>query len=282
MIKRDIPELILFFDLEWVPDAAAAVRLYDLPADISEADAMQVLWEKSRNYSEENPRPFLKYLFSKIVSIAFLSRKIVYIDGVRKIEFSLNSLPKLPLTDPFPGEAFLIDRFLYILGEREPQLVGYNSSTADLQVLIQRGIINEVSAPTFNSRPPKPWEGRDYFNHSEEWHFDILKYFAGYSMAPQLNEIARLCGFPGKLDVNGEQVPDLWLAGEMQKIIEYNCIDTLNTYLVWLRIVYFAGKMKEEEYISEQDEFRMFLDAESEKPQGAYLVRFIEKWDELG
>ncbi len=278
MLKRDIPELILFFDLEWIPDAAAAVRLYDLPPDTSEAEAMDVLWKKSRSFSEETPRPFLKYLVSKIVSIAFLSRKIVYRDGERRIEFSLNSLPKLPIGEPV-DEAYLIERFLYIIGEREPQLVGYNSCESDLQVLIQRALINEVSAPAFNRRPEKPWEGRDYFARSEEWHFDILRYFSRNSMAPQLNEIARLCGFPGKLDVDGQQVPDLWLSGDLQSIVEYNRIDTLNTYLVWLRLVYFAGRLKEDEYVSELDEFRMFLDAEAEKEESEYIARFLEKWD---
>ena len=150
MLKSPLQDLSLFFDLEWVPDASGARRLFDLADDISEIDAMQALWENSPDYKPEtNPRPFLKYMFSRVVSIAFLSRKPVVRDGERLIEFSLNSLPELPLEPEPQNESVLIERFLYILGKRCPQLIGFNSADSDIQVLIQRGMINEVSAPGF-------------------------------------------------------------------------------------------------------------------------------------
>ncbi len=281
MLKNPIPELSLFYDLEWVPDAAGGKRLFDLPDETTELEAMQVLWEHSPQYKEvENPRPFLKYMFSRVVSIAFLSRKSHFNrDRERVTEFSLNSLPKLPLESDSVDEAAIIERFLYIVGDRRPQLVGYNSAESDLQVLIQRGIINEVTAPAFNQRPNKPWEGPDYFDaRNSEAHLDLIKRFSGGAMMPKLDELAKLCGFPGKIDVKGDQVTDLWLGGDLTKIVEYNQIDTLNTYLVWLRVVYFAGQISEEDYISEQEQFREFLESEMEKPEKAFLADFLEKW----
>lgn len=282
MLKSPIPELVLFFDMEWVPDAAGARRLFDLDDETSELDAMQALWEKSPQYdADKNPRPFLKYMFSRIVSIAFLSRKLVVRDGEAVPEFSLNSLPRLPVEVGDPDEVAIIERFLYIVGERRPQLVGFNSIESDLQVLIQRGIINEVTAPAFNQRPNKPWEGDDYFDaRNSEGHLDLIKRFSGGAMMPRLDELAKLCGFPGKIDVKGDQVTDLWLAGELTKIVEYNQIDVLNTYLVWLRTVYFAGRIAEEHYIAEQDYFRAFLESESNKAEKAFLAEFINKWPE--
>ena len=280
MIKSPIQELALFFDLEWVPDANGAKRLFDLPDETTEIEAMQRLWEQAKGYdAETNPRPFLKYMFSRVVSIAFLSRKSVFRDGERVTEFSLNSLPKLPLESDDIDEAAIIDRFLYIVGDRRPQLVGYNSAESDLQVLIQRGLINEVTAPAFNERPGKPWEGPDYFDsRNSEAHFDILKKFSGGAMTPRLDELAKLCGFPGKIDVKGDQVTDLWLARDLTKIVEYNQIDTLNTYLVWLRVVYFAGQLNEEEYLIEQEQFREFLENETQKPEKAFITDFLDKW----
>jgi predicted PolB exonuclease-like 3'-5' exonuclease len=280
MLKAPLQDLSLFFDLEWVPDAAGAKRLFDLADDVSEFDAMQALWENSPDYKPDtNPRPFLKYMFSRVVSIAFLSRKPVIRDGEPFIEFSLNSLPELPL-DPEPqNEAALIERFLYILGKRCPQLIGYNSADSDIQVLIQRGMINEVTAPGFCKRPDKPWEGSDYFRRwDNEDHLDLMKLFSVRGMTPRLDELAKLCGFPGKIDVKGDQVTDLWLAQDLKKIVEYNQIDVLNTYLVWLRIVYFCGKMTEEEYFQEQEQFREFLDAEAQKPEKEFVSEFIDKW----
>ena len=76
MLKNPISELALFFDLEWVPDAASAKRLFDLPEATTEIEAMESLWKHSSKYdAKTNPRPFLKYMFSRVVSIAFLSRQ---------------------------------------------------------------------------------------------------------------------------------------------------------------------------------------------------------------
>lgn len=281
MLKSPIHELALFFDLEWVPDAAGAKRLFDLPDETTEIEAMQKLWEHTNAYdAEKNPRPFLKYMFSRVVSIAFLSRKTHFNrDNERVTDFALNSLPKLPLEADDVDEAYIIDQFLYFVGKRRPQLVGFNSAESDLQVLIQRGLINEVTAPAFNERPNKPWEGPDYFDaRNSEAHFDLLKKFSGGAMTPRLDELAKLCGFPGKIDVKGDQVTDLWLARELTKIVEYNQIDTLNTYLVWLRVVYFAGQLSEEDYHNEQEQFREFLENETQKPEKAFIADFLEKW----
>jgi predicted PolB exonuclease-like 3'-5' exonuclease len=280
MFKTEIPELVLFFDLEWVPDAAGARRLFSLPEETTELEAMQAFWGRA-GATEENPRPFIKYLYSRVVSIAFLSRKRIFRDGEQTIEFSLNSLPRLPLESAAVDEAQIIERFLYIIGERCPQLVGFNSHDSDLQVLIQRGIVNEITAPAFCNRPNKPWEGMDYFDgrNSELAHLDLLKKFSQGAMMPRLDELAKLCGYPGKIDVHGDQVVDLWLAGDVTKIVEYNQIDTLNTYLVWLRMVYFAGRISEENYFAEQEALREFLEAETGKPEKAFVSEFLEKWE---
>ncbi len=280
MLKSPIHELNLFYDLEWVPDAAGAKRLFGLSDDISELDAMQRLWEHSSDYDEVTcPRPFLKYMFSRVVSIAFLSRKTIFRDGENTVEFSLNSLPKLPLESADVDESAVIERFLYIVGDRCPQLVGYNSSESDLQVLIQRAMINEVAAPDFCKRPPRPWDGRDYFDsRNSEAHLDLLKRFSGGKMAPKLDEFAKMCGFPGKIDVKGDQVTDLWLERDVTKIVEYNQIDTLNTYLVWLRMVYFTGHLTEEAYFTELEQFREFLEKETDKPEKVFVRQFLDAW----
>lgn len=283
MLKNPIQDLTLFFDMEWVPDANGARRLFDLSEDVTEVEAMQALWEHSTHYdADKNPRPFLKYMFSRVVSIAFLSRKFYFnTDNERVVEFGLNSFPPLPLAEEPASEAEIIEKFLYSVGKRKPQLVGYNSGESDMQVLIQRGMINEIAAPAICDRPDKPWEGIDYFKRwDNEDHLDLLKLFSSRDMTPRLDELAKLCGYPGKIDVKGDQVTDLWLAGDLTKIVEYNQIDVLNTYLVWLRLVYFAGKITEEDYFIEQEQFREFLESEAAKPEKAFISAFLERWPE--
>ena len=53
MLKNDLSEITFFFDLEWVPDASAVRRLYELPEDVSEAEAIERMWKETKGYSEE-------------------------------------------------------------------------------------------------------------------------------------------------------------------------------------------------------------------------------------
>jgi predicted PolB exonuclease-like 3'-5' exonuclease len=190
----------------------------------------------------------------------------------------LNSFPELP-TNGDCAEGEIIERFLTALGKYRPQLVGFNSLESDVQVLIQRAMINELTAPEFCQRPNKPWEGDDYFDaKNSEGHIDILKRFVGGAMQPKLDEFARLCGYPGKIDVKGDQVTDLWLNRDLTRIVEYNQTDALNTYLLWLRLVHFCGKLESEKYFAEMESFREFLETEVQKPEKAFVGDFLAKW----
>ena len=281
MLKNDLHDPTWFFDLEWVPDAAGAMRLYELPPETTEREAIQKIWEETKGYDVEKcPRPFVKYLFSRVVSIAFLSRRIAFKDGERCVEFGLHSLPKLPYEQQDVDEAEIIGQFLHYIGVRDPALVGYNSAESDMQVLIQRALVHEIRAEEFCVRPNKPWEGRDYFDsRNSEAHLDILKRLSGGAMTPKLNDLARLCNFPGKIDANGAQVVDMWLDRDIRSIVEYNQIDTLNTYLIWLRLINFCGKVTEEEYYAEQEDFHAFLTKLANDTENGHIRRFVAKWD---
>lgn len=280
MLRSNIHDRVWFFDLEWVPDAEAAKILLGLRDDVPESEAFEALWHYG-GATPERPRPFLKYLYSRIVSIAFLTRYVTYDGPESHLEFALHSLPSLPANKEDADEGKLIVAFLDALGRRQPQLVGFNSQESDVQVLIQRGIINQISAPAFCKRPTERWDKNDYFARwDNEFHLDLLKLFSNRAMTPRLNEMAKLCGFPGKIDIDGEQVADLWLQGELNKIVEYNQIDALNTYLLWLRVVYFCGKVTEEQYDLELFTFREFLASEAAKDGKAHIQQFLDKWKE--
>jgi len=60
MLKNDIHDPTWFFDLEWVPDAAGAMRLYDLPPE--ELEKVPTVCGSLRQACEEldKDRAFLK------------------------------------------------------------------------------------------------------------------------------------------------------------------------------------------------------------------------------
>lgn len=98
----------------------------------------------------EDPQPYLKTVMCRIVSIAAVVRKKVRSDV--RLEFV--SLPGLK--DGVQAEGEIIRRFLEAVGNLGAQLVGFNSSNADLPILYQRALANRVTAPTFCHRPENP------------------------------------------------------------------------------------------------------------------------------
>ncbi len=266
-----IHDKIWFFDIEWTPDPAVGRKLYPEAASKSDREVIAEMWTRA-GATEENPRPFVKTALCRILSIAFLSRNT----EDAKPSFSLYSLPQKSDTT----EAQIIDSFLGYVGRREPQLVGFNSVQCDLKILIQRGLANEISAPDFARRPNKPWEGRDYFSDFGDFHIDLLRLIGGqWKDNPSLNEMAAICGFPGKIDVNGEQIAELWLENKLAQIVAYNEFDVLTTYLLWLRMAKFSGFVSENAYFEELEIFKNFL--AEEVSTRAYLQKFLDRWDEI-
>jgi predicted PolB exonuclease-like 3'-5' exonuclease len=76
---------------------------------------------------------------------------------------------------------------------------------------------------------------------------DVLSGFQGRGAAP-LDEIAQLCGLPGKLGMHGSKVWEAWLAGGIDRIRDYCETDALNTFLVFLRFQLIRGRLEREEF----------------------------------
>jgi len=101
-------------------------------------------------------------------------------------------------------------------------------------------------------------------NYISRWHLrhtDLMDVLAGYqnrAWAP-LNEIAVLCGLPGKLGMDGSQVWPAYKRGEIDAIRNYCETDVANTYLLYLRFQHMRGALTPESYDREVALFRKFL-----------------------
>ena len=111
---------------------------------------------------------------------------------------------------------------------------------------------------------------------------DLIKILGGWGKSnPSLHEMALVSGIPGKMGVDGQQVADLWLKGELDRIIAYNECDALTTYLLWLRVGHFSGHLTDKEYDEEQDRVRELLRLEGAKPGRSHLRDFLDMWESL-
>jgi predicted PolB exonuclease-like 3'-5' exonuclease len=275
MFKR-MANCIWAFDAEWVPDPEAGRLLYALPDTMHDREVIAAMWQQA-GATEAEPQPFLKLALCRVVSIAAVMRRVR--DGGR-VQLELLSLPKA--NTPDISEAAILSTFLQAIGTHTPQLVGYNSHRADLKIMIQRGIIHGLHMPAFCRRPEKPWEGVDYFARYGEDHLDLQALVSSFGKGtPSLHELAVLSGIPGKLDVAGANVAQMWLDGDIRKIVAYNETDALTTYLLWLRVAHFIGLVTTEQYGEEQALVRQLIADKVAQPDNAHLRAYLESWDKL-
>jgi predicted PolB exonuclease-like 3'-5' exonuclease len=270
---RFIAPTVMVFDLEWVPDPPAGRRVYNLGEDLPDEEVLKHMWQAA-GATEDDPQPYLKTVLCRIVSVAAVIRSR---DETGAVSLQLHSLPGT--TDGAISEKELIRRFLDGVGRSGAQLVGFNSDNSDLPILLQRGLAHGISVPGFARRPEKPWEGRDYFARSSDWHLDLLSLVGGWGKAtPSLHELASVAGIPGKMGTSGDNVVDLWRAGKIREVVEYNQYDALTTYLLWLRTAHFSGLVSTEQFRAEEEQLDALLRDLGATPEGAHLLPWLQRW----
>jgi 3'-5' exonuclease len=242
---RTVHDTVWAFDLEWVPDTVAGRALYGLPDDAEDRAVCEAMWQAA-GAAPEHPRPFLKTALCRVASAALVQRRV----KDDRVCVALCSLPRCG-DDP-TDETALLRTLLDALGQYRPQLVGFNSRSADLHLLVQRGVARGLHAPGLCRQEPRPYDGVNYFYRYGESHVDLMEILGGRgSSAVSLREMAVLIGLPAKPRVGGSGVADLWLDGRYDEIVAYNECDAVTTYLLWLRTAHFAGCFTAEEYARE-------------------------------
>jgi predicted PolB exonuclease-like 3'-5' exonuclease len=265
------------FDAEWVPDPVTGRAVYGLVKE-TDGEVIAEMWRQGGATPEE-PRPYLKTILCRVASISVVMRKA---ERGKPPRVTLFSLPQ-----PEEGclaEAEILDRFLGAIGKSKPQLVGFNSQSADLKILVQRALVHRLHLPMFCERQEKNWLGPDYFHRDNDYNLDLRDLLCGWGGSKStatLHEIASACGIPGKIDTNGSNVIDLWLAGDIRRIVQYNECDALSTYLLWLRLAHLAGCLKTDEFTQEEAALEQFLRKRGEQPGHEHLLKYLDVWQKL-
>jgi predicted PolB exonuclease-like 3'-5' exonuclease len=244
----------LVFDTEFVPDAEAGRRLVTGEHWPVESQVIDAMWQAHNDYdADTNPRPFLKPILCKVVSIGYVHRR-AYPNGKAKIRLGVNT---------HRSEATMLAEFLSV-GKMKPQLVGYNSESCDLPLLAQRAMVHKLDVPAFFTRPNKSWERADYWGGKvSDWHVDLMHELGGFGRsAPSLSEAcAALNILGGAKDVTGADVVDLYLEGDFDAIHRYCATDAVRQFLILLRLALLAGFVTREQHDTEADDVTQQLAA---------------------
>ena len=282
MLKK-LANSVFSFDVEWIPDPQSAEILYDTkPADGPGEDAalaFEALWAGARKDGDApDLQPYLKTVLCRVVSLAGILREQA--PGGQPL-LKLVSLPTDPSDPHKSDEKTILSSFMKSVGNRKPQLVGYNSAQADVPILVQRAIINGLPGFGFSERPNKPWEGVDYFDaRNSDYNLDLADAMGQFRDRPTLHQAATLSGIPGKLEVSGDSVAQMWLEGKLPEIVEYNEFDAFTTHLLWARVAHFSGLLSTDQYLEEQKMVRELLESEISQNR-PHLRRFVKEWDRL-
>lgn len=156
-------------------------------------------------------------------------------------------------------------------------LVTFNGRGFDLPLLELAAFRYGISVPEWFAVDRKSYEQpRNRFNI--DYHFDIYDFITNFGanrFNGGLNLMATILGKPGKMEVTGNKVQDMYDMGELQKINDYCRCDVLDTYFTFLRTMLLRGDIpleREQELLLES---KAWLEKQSEQP--AYSL-YLEHW----
>jgi len=260
-----IPTLV--FDIETIPDTDGLRILYDLPADISSEDVANIALHKRR---QQNGSEFLPLHQHRICAISCALR-----EG--------NNFKVWTLGDAQSTEAEIIQRFFDGIDKYTPQIISWNGSGFDLPVLHYRGLIHGINASRYwdLGEDDKEFKWNNYISRYHTRHLDlmdILAMFNSRANAP-LDDLAKLCGFPGKLGMDGSKVWDAYKAGKLEEIRNYCETDVANTHLVFLRFKLMRGQLSQNAYDAEVALVReTLIEYTKTNPELPHWPDFLAAW----
>ena len=220
---------VLVFDIETVPDVAGLRRLNRWEAGLADSEvAARALAERE----SATGRAFMPHYLQRIVAISCVFRDD---DGLRVRS----------LGDADDGEGKLIQDFFKTVERYTPQLVSWNGGGFDLPVLHYRGLVNGIAAGRYwdLGEDDRDFKFNNYIGRYHTRHLDLMDVLAMYQprAAAPLDALAKLCGFPGKLGMDGSQVWQAFLDGKLDEIRSYCETDVMNTWMMYCRFQVMRG-----------------------------------------
>jgi len=238
----------LVFDIEAIPDGNLVAKVRFPGQEISPQEAIRLAQDQEKAKSPTGS-DFLPPTLQKPISICvirvgkdFLPRNIGILDDsdgvdgslVQKFWFGINRYP-------------------------QAQLVTFNGRGYDVPLLELAAF--ELGIPAKNHYD---LSRKRYYTY----HIDIMDWMSNYrafTLTGGLNLLAKKLGLPGKFDVSGDKVYELYQEGKLHEINSYCLCDTLDTYFVFLRTRVMSGEITLDEETDIRSKAIDWLLGQSEK-----------------
>jgi predicted PolB exonuclease-like 3'-5' exonuclease len=232
-------------DVETRIDKGLVRAIYFPHAELSEEE---VYTQVRRRLQEEQGNDFFPLSFHVPISIAV---------GQVNDERLLTSVETVH-ADNYSEEA-LVRAFWQRLERFQGTLVTFNGRNFDLPVL-------ELQALKYGCQATRYFSGKSRNRYAEEGHYDLYDFVTNYGvhrLRGGFNLLAKLMGLPGKTEVDGSMVQQMWQDGRLDDIHRYCRHDVIQTYFLFLRIELVRGRLSSEQYehaLTQTAEFRSELE----------------------
>jgi 3'-5' exonuclease len=256
------PTGYLVFDTESVPDGRLLRELKYSGEKLTDIEAI----ERAQNEAREK-----SWTGSDFLPASFQVPVSVCVAKVGK-NFALLSLQCLGAPDYATRK--IVTEFWkglnhYTQKERA-KLVSFNGRGFDFPLLELAAFRYGLASPTYYDSARRRFDSNA---------IDLMEWFNNFGAVRHqggVNLLAKLLGKPGKIDVCGSQVYDLWKEGRLQEINEYCMGDTLDTYFVFLRTCVMRGDLTLEEEADRVKKARELIEAKAMDHPG--LKMYLDNW----
>lgn len=252
----------LVFDLETIPDVEGLRRLHGWGEDVSDAEVAQRAFAARKELTGSD---FLPLHLQRVAVVGCVFRDD---QGFRVRCLGQADNP----------EQTLLAGFFKTIERYTPKLISWNGNGFDLPVLHYRSLIHGVVAPRYwdTGEDDRDFRYNNYLSRYHTRHLDLMDVLAKYNgrgNAP-LDDLSKLCGFPGKLGMDGSQVWEAWTQGRGNEVRAYCETDVVNTWLVYCRFRLLRGELDASSYDAEIALVRETL----EKSEEPHWKQYLEAW----
>ncbi len=259
------PIRYLVFDIETVADGTLVSQLKYPGDNLSPEEAIaRFRAELLEKYDSD----FIPYTFQIPVSVA-----------VAKLYDDLRLADLVVLDEPKYRPHVITEYFWRGWeGYKRPTLVTFNGRSFDMPLMELAAFRYGISVPGwFDLRGRSFEQRRNRYNTDSHLDLhDLLTNFGASRFNGGLNLAAHLLGKPGKMEVQGHMVQDLYNEGKLDEINDYCRCDVLDTYFVFLRACVLLGELTLEREQTLIAEARQWLEGRREQVNA--FAMYLDNW----
>ena len=264
MVQQE-PLRYLIFDIESVADGTLVGKVR-YPGESLSPEASIVRYRQE--LLEQRGTDFIPYTFQMPVSVV-----------VAKVSSGFELIDLIALDEP-EWRPHVITEHFWRGWQRyqRPTLVSFNGRTFDMPLMELAAFRFGLSIPSWFETKSRTYEQpRNRYN--VRYHLDLHDLLTNYGASRftgGLNLAANLLGKPGKIDVQGDMVQDMFNQGKLAEINNYCRCDVLDTYFVFLRSMVLLGELELEDEQRIVAQTKTWL--EQRATQQPALATYLENW----